>query len=108
MNVEVKWLNLPPSPFIDPFVQKEINRLDRRFPGSRDLGVSLREEGGRYQARVSVRSLGRDWWVTSEGSNVTEGLKRAFDTLERTIGEFKRYTKDKINKRFKRSRDLNI
>ncbi|MBY0517872.1 MAG: HPF/RaiA family ribosome-associated protein [Bacteriovoracaceae bacterium] len=102
MNVQVSWHNIPSSPYMQPILEREISRLERRFPVAEQMGVRFRQEGERYRARVHVQALGRDWWVTGEGANLTEGLMAAFEHLERKIGEFKRYTKDKINKRFRR------
>ncbi len=102
MNVQVSWHNIPSSPYLEPILHKEISRLERHFPVSSHMGVRLRQEGERYRARVHVQAMGRDWWVTGEGSNLVEGIMEAFDRLERKIGEFKRFTRDKINKRFQR------
>jgi len=103
MNVQVSWHNIPASPFMEPLLSREIDRLERRFSVNQGtMGVRFRQEGERYRARVHVQALGRDWWVTGEGANLAEGLVTAFEHLERKLGEFKRYTRDKINKRFRK------
>ncbi|GEM_PF-3320378 len=108
MNVQVNWHNIPASPFIEPIIAREIGRLEKHFPVDGQLGVRFRQEGNRYRARVHAVAMGRDWWVTGEGDNLAEGLNRAFDALMRKVGEFKRYTKDRINKRFQRPKALVI
>ena len=104
MNVRVNWHNIPASPYLDPILARELSRLERRFPeAGGEASVRLRQEGERYRARVHVQALGRDWWVTGEGINVSESLRVAFDTLMRKVGDFKRYSRDHINRRFRRS-----
>ncbi len=104
MNVQVNWHNIPASPYLDPIIAREISRLERHFPEAGGaVGVRLRQEGERYRARVHVQAMGRDWWVTGEGANLAEGLHEAFEALMRKVGEFKRYTRDHINRRFQRS-----
>ena len=103
MNVKINWHNIPASPFLDPILAREVSRLERHFPEAGSaVGVRLRQEGERYRARVHVQALGRDWWVTGEGANLAEGLSAAFEALMRKVGEFKRYSRDRINKRFRR------
>ena len=106
MNVQVSWHNIPSSPYMEPVLLRELSRLERHFPVDGHLGVRFRQEGSRYRARVHAQALGRDWWVTGEGENLVEGLNQAIDNLMRKVGEFKRFTKDKINKRFRRPREL--
>lgn len=106
MNVQVNWLNIPAARYsdaVEPILAQEVSRLQRHFPQNQgSLDVRMRQEGQRYRARVHVQALGRDWWVTGEGVNVVEGLRQAFDLLQRKIGDFKRYSRDHINRRFQR------
>jgi len=104
MNVEVRWNNVPSynASLIGPILSKEVSRLGRHFNDSGTMDVNFRREGERIRARVHVQALGRDWWVTGEGDNVGQGLTNAFEALMRKISEFKRYTRDHINKRFQR------
>jgi hypothetical protein len=102
MNVQLKWQGIPASPFIESYLMKEVGKLERQFPGSNDMAIRFRREGVYYRARVHVRAMGRDWWVVGEGANLVEGLHQAFENLQRKIGEFKRFSRDKINRRFRR------
>jgi len=102
MNVEMKWVNLDASHFADPYLKKEVSKFERQIPGARNLDVRMKREGEAYRAQVHVQALGRDWWVTGEGHNVAEGLSNAFETLLRKVSEFKKFSRDKINKRFRR------
>lgn len=106
MNVEMKWLNVQASPYAEPFLMREVSKFERHIPEARHLDVKLRREGESYQARVHVQALGRDWWVTGEGDNVAEGLANAFRLLKRNVSEFKRFSRDKINKRFLRPKEI--
>ncbi len=106
MNVEMKWLNVEASPFAEPYLMKEVSKFERQIPGARNLDVRLRREGDAYRARVHVQALGREWWVTGEGHNVAEGLSNAFATLIRKVSEFKKFSRDKINKRFRRPKEI--
>jgi hypothetical protein len=102
MNVEMKWINVQASSFMEPFLKKEVSKLERQFPHMKHLDVRVRKDAGVYQARVGVQALGRDWWVSGAGESVQQGIAQAFLNLKRKIGEFKRFSRDKINKRFKR------
>lgn len=106
MNVEMKWLNVQASPFAEPYLMKEVSKFERQIPGARNLDVRLRREGEGYRARVHVQALGREWWVTGEGQNVTEGLANAFATLLRKVSEFKKFSRDKINRRFRKPKEI--
>lgn len=106
MNVQVSWHNIPASPYMEDILAREMGRIERHFPVDGQLGVRFRQEGNRYRARVHAQALGRDWWVTGEGENLAEGLHKAMESLLRKVGEFKRYTKDRINKRFQRPRAI--
>ncbi len=110
MNVDVRWINVPSykEDEIRPIIAKEANRLERHFRETGPMSVQLRQEGERYRARVHVQAMGRDWWVTGEGDTLGQGLSDAFAALTRKVNEFKRYTKDRINKRFKRPDPLVI
>jgi ribosome-associated translation inhibitor RaiA len=106
MNVQVKWVNLPASVKVHPLIRKEVNKIERQFPEAKEIGVRFKKDGRRFQAQVNVMALGRDWWVSGEGSNVFEGLSQAFQNAQRKIREFKRYSRDKINKRFSRPENI--
>jgi len=106
MNVEMKWLNIEASPFLEPFLMKEVSKFERQIPGARNMDVRLRREGEAYRARVHVQALGREWWVTGEGHNVAEGLANAFSVLLRKVSEFKQFSRDKINKRFRKPKEI--
>jgi hypothetical protein len=106
MNVEMKWVNVDASHFAGPYLNKEVSRFERQIPGARNLDVRMKREGEAYRAQVHVQALGRDWWVTGEGQSVAEGLSNAFNTLLRKVSEFKKFSRDKINKRFRKPKEL--
>ena len=101
MNVDVKWDKVTPSRWANGHIKAEAARLQRHLPESSHLHLRVAQQGPRYQTKVHVHALGRDWVAAADGENLWEGISAAFAKILRKLDEFKSVHKNKIHRRMK-------
>lgn len=99
MRVQVHYQNLEHSPWMDQFVEKRVNKLNKYLSPAANVQVNFRYENRKYVTSLAIHNH-YDYAFSADGENLYEALAAAMDKALRTLGEKKRRLKDKINKKF--------
>jgi ribosomal subunit interface protein len=100
MHVQVHYQNLDNSPWVDQFIERRMNKIDKYLAQSASVQVNLKYVNKSYVTSLAIHNPYHDYSFTSEGGNLYESFSEAIDKAARVLGEHKRKIKDKINKRF--------
>ena len=107
MQVQVHYQGIEPSPWVDQFIARKIEKLDRYLGQAATVHIFLKFENRQYHTMLSIHGLFKDHAFSSNGENLYESFTLAMDKATRSLGEQKKKVKDKIHRKlFTLNRDL--
>lgn len=99
MRVQVHYQNLENSPWMDQFIERRVNKLDKYLSSAANVQVNLKYENRKYVTSLAIHNH-HDYAFSADGANLYESFSAAVEKAMRSLGEQKRKIKDKINKKF--------
>lgn len=100
MQVKIYYHGLDNTPWMEQFISKRVNKINRYLHQSAIVEVNLKFENKKYLTSLSIHNLGHDYSFSAEGLNMFESFSIAIDRATRALLEHKQVIKDKINKKF--------
>jgi ribosomal subunit interface protein len=100
MQVHVHYQGLESSPWMEQFIEKRVDKLERYVNSSATVLVNLKFENRTYVTSLAIHNLNHDYAFSASGENLYESFSVAIDKATRALAEQKRIIKDKINRRY--------
>ncbi len=99
MHVQVHYQGLDHSQWVDQFITRKVEKIERFLSPSASVLVHLKLENRIYSTTISVHNLNHDYAFSCDGDNLYESFARATDKATRALVEHKRRVKDRISRR---------
>jgi ribosomal subunit interface protein len=100
MHVQVNYQNLDHSLWMEQFIVKRVERLNRYLSQPSRVQVNLKLEKSRYVTTLAIHNSHHDYAFSTEGLNLYESFSLAIEKAVRTLSEEKQKAKDRKNKSF--------
>ncbi len=100
MQVQVHYQGLESSPWLDQFITRRVEKLERFLSPHSDVVIHLRLEGVLYHTTLEVQNTKRRLAYTTNAETLYEAFSETVDKAQRDLGERKRKLKDRINRNF--------
>lgn len=109
MQMQVYYQGFDVSPALDQFMGEKLQKLKRFLEASAPVAVYLRQDGkDLFSISLNAHAFHKDFSFHARSANVYEGFSQALDKAQRVLGEEKRQIKDKINRRYRPLKDVEI
>ncbi|HLW56260.1 MAG TPA: HPF/RaiA family ribosome-associated protein [Bacteriovoracaceae bacterium] len=109
MQMQVYYQGIDVSPALDQFMAEKLKKLKRFLDASAPVGIYLRQDAKEiFSLSLNVHAFHKDFSFHAKSANVYEGFAQALDKAQRVLAEEKRQLKDKINRRFRPLKDMDI
>ena len=100
MNIKIHYENLDNSPWMDQFVENQLNKLNRYLSQSASVQVSLScDKNHNYLTSLAIHNPHHDYAFSTEGPSLYESMSLAIEKAVRALSEQKQIVKDKINRK---------
>ena len=100
MHVQVHYQNLDNTPWMEQFIVKRVERLNRFLSQSASIQVNLKLEKNRYITNIAIHNPHHDYAYCTEGLNLYESFSSAIEKAARALREEKQKLKDRMNRNF--------
>lgn len=100
MQVQVHYQGMESSQWIDQFISRKLDKLNRYLSPASVIHIHLKFANRMYSTTMEIHNPIKDYAFSSNGENLYESFSSTMDKASRALGEQKRKLKDKINARF--------
>ena len=100
MQVLIHYHGVDNSPWLEQFLTRKSEKLERYLSPSSQVHLYLKHEGPFVQTTIEIQNTHRNHAFSCEGETIYESFSQAIEKAVRSLGEEKRKIKDKINSRF--------
>lgn len=99
MQVQVHYQGLEASPWLDQFMTKRLEKIERYVGPTAHVQIHLKRDANNYSTTLAVHGLFRDYAFSADGDNLYESFSLTVDKAVRALGEQKKKLKDKIHRK---------
>lgn len=109
MQMQVYYQGIDVSPALDQHMSEKLEKLKRFLDASAPVGIYLRQDAkDLFSISLNVHAFHKDFSFHAKSLNVYDGFAQALDKAQRVLSEEKRQLKDKINRRFRPLKDIEL
>lgn len=109
MQMQVYYQGIDVSPALDDFMAEKLQKLQRFLDASAPVEVYLRQDAKElFSISLNAHAFHKDFSFHAKSANVYDGFSQALDKAQRILGEEKRQLKDKINRKYKALRNIEL
>jgi ribosomal subunit interface protein len=100
MQVQVHYHGMEASPWVDQFVERRLEKLERYLNPSSSILVNLKFEDRKFTSTLAIHHFSKDYAFSADGENLYESFSQSVEKASRSLSEKKKKLKDKIHRRF--------
>jgi ribosomal subunit interface protein len=100
MHLQVHYQDMKNTPWVNQFVEKRVNKLDRYLAQSANVLLNVKYKKQNYATSIVIHHSHQQYAFSAEAANLFEALSEVLNKAHRVLGEQKRKVKDKINRRY--------
>lgn len=109
MQMQVYYQGFDVSPALDQFMDDKLQKLKRFLEASSPVAIFLRQDGkDLFSVSLNAHAFHKDFSFHGKSDNVYEGFSLALERAQRVLGEEKRQLKDKINRKYKPLKEMDM
>lgn len=109
MQMQVYYQGIDASPALDQFMSEKVEKLKRFLAASAPVQIYLRQDAKeQFSVSLVAHAFHKDFSFHAKNGNIYQSFSDALDKAQRVLGEEKRQLKDKINRKFKPLRNIEV